>query len=244
VYKGVAGDQQMVGVLDTPLANAARQLAGELGCVAATDIHSLLQNSPDVVVEAANRESVWEYGEDCLKSGASLVVLSSGALLDDAFRSRIVALASKVKKKIYVPSGALGGFDVARAAGFGGNLQASLRTRKPPRALAMDAGQMTGPQQVFSGNAAEGIERFPKNVNVAATASLATGGPGALSLVLMADPSLGSNIHRLELQGDFGEATVEIKARPMPDNPKSSALAALSVLALLARISSPLEIGG
>ena len=61
---------------------------------------------------------------------------------------------------------------------------------------------------------------------------------------MMADPSLDSNVHRLELKGDFGEATVEIRARPMPDNPKSSALAAFSVLALLSRISSPLEIGG
>jgi len=234
----------MVSVLDTPRPDVADKLAKELGCVAAADIHSLLEPSPDVVVEAANRESVWDYGEECLKRRASLVILSSGALLDADFRSRLVALAAKAKKKIYVPSGALGGLDVARAAQLGGNLQASLTTRKPPRALAMDADHLTDPQQVFSGNAVDGIARFPKNVNVAASASLATSGPEDLGLTLMADPSLESNIHRLELKGDFGEATVEIRARPMPNNPKSSALAALSVLALLARISSPLEIGG
>jgi aspartate dehydrogenase len=103
---------------------------------------------------------------------------------------------------------------------------------------------LSAPREVFSGNAIDGIARFPKNVNVAATASLATGGPEALSLTLMADPSLDSNVHRLELEGDFGKAAVEIQAKPSPQNPKSSALAALSVLALLARISSPLEIVG
>jgi len=234
----------MVSVLDTHRPDAAEGLARELACVAAADIDSLLQRSPDLVVEAATRESVWEFGEECLRKGASLAVLSSGALLDAGFRSRLVALAAKADKKIYVPSGALGGFDVARAARLGGNLRASLTTRKPPRALAMDADHLAGPQEVFSGNAVDGIARFPKNVNVAASATLATSGPEALGLTLIADPSLDSNIHRLELKGDFGEATVEIRARPMPNNPKSSALAALSVLALLSRISSPLEIGG
>lgn len=243
---GVSGDCQVVGVLDVPRPEAAEVLAKEIECAVAADIESLLQLSPEVVVEAATRESVWEFGEECLKKGASLVVLSSGALLDAAFRSRLVEQAKKAKKKIYVPSGALGGFDVARAAYLGGNLRACLTTRKPPRALAMEKDQGTSaePTTVFSGNAIDGIELFPKNVNVAASAGLATGGPEGLSLTLMADPSLDSNIHRLELEGEFGKATVEIQARPMPENPKSSALAALSVLALLARISSPLEIGG
>lgn len=244
VHDGVAGDQHLVSVLDAPRPAAADELARELGCVAAADIDSLLQPSPDLVVEAATRESVWELGEPCLEKGASLVVLSSGALLDADFRFRLVALAGKAGRKIYVPSGALGGLDVARAAKLGGHLRASLATRKPPRALAMDAGHLAGPREVFSGNAVDGIARFPKNVNVAASASLATSGPEALGLTLMADPGLDSNIHRLELKGDFGVATVEIQARPMPNNPRSSALAALSVLALLSRISSPLEIGG
>ncbi len=243
---GVCGDYQVVGVLDTPRPDAAEVLAKELACAVAADIESLLRLSPEVVVEAATRESVWEYGEECLRKGASLVVLSSGALLDTAFLSRLVEQAAKANKKVYVPSGALGGFDVARAAHLGGNLQASLTTRKPPRALAMEKNHATSsqPTTVFSGNAVDGIERFPKNVNVAASAGLATGGPETLGLTLMVDPSLDSNIHRLELKGDFGQATIEIQARPMPENPKSSALAALSVLALLARISSPLEIGG
>jgi aspartate dehydrogenase len=244
VHKGVAGDHQMVSVLNTPRSDGAGKLARELGCAAAADIDSLLQPSPDLVVEAATREAVWEFGEECVRKGSSLIVLSSGAMLDAEFRSRLVAVARQAGRKIYLPSGALGGLDLARAAQLGGNLQASLTTRKPPRALDMDAVELTDFQEVFSGSAVDGIARFPKNVNVAASASLATSGPEALGLTLTADPSLDSNVHRLELKGDFGEATVEIRARPMPHNPKSSALAALSVLALLSRISSPLEIGG
>jgi len=241
---------ELVGVLDTPKPAAAERLADEMGCKACRDLQAILRLKPDIVVEAANREAVWAFGEKCLKKGANLVILSSGALLDNEFRKRLIDLAGKMKRKVYVPSGALGGLDIARAASVAGAAHASLVTRKPPATLE-GAPYLRGrrlrdlreTEKLFDGSVVEGVSGFPQNVNVAASLSLAMGSTDLVKLVIVADPSLSSNVHRVEFTGEFGRAFVEMQGRPMPDNPKTSALAAMSILALLKRIQDPLEIG-
>ena len=250
IQAGVAGRYELVGVLDIPRPQAAKKLGDELGCRACKDLKALLREKPDIVIEAATREAVWAFGEECLKKGASLVIISSGALLDNEFRKSLTQTASRVRKKVYVPSGALGGLDVARAASILGKAQAILVTRKPPATLT-GAPHLAGrnlrnlreAEKVFDGPVTEGVSGFPQNVNVAASLSLAMGGTEAVKLAIIADPSLSSNVHRVEFAGEFGRAFVEMQGNPMPDNPKTSALAAMSILALLKRIQDPLEIG-
>ena len=250
IQAGVAGRYELVGVLDIPRPQAAKKLGDELGCRACKDLKALLREKPDIVIEAATREAVWAFGEECLKKGASLVNISTGALLDNEFRKSLTQTASRVRKKVYVPSGALGGLDVARAASILGKAQAILVTRKPPATLT-GAPHLAGrnlrnlreAEKVFDGPVTEGVSGFPQNVNVAASLSLAMGGTEAVKLAIIADPSLSSNVHRVEFAGEFGRAFVEMQGNPMPDNPKTSALAAMSILALLKRIQDPLEIG-
>jgi len=250
IQAGVAGRYELVGVLDIPRPQAAKKLGDELRCMACKDLKALLREKPDIVIEAATREAVWAFGEECLKKGASLVIISSGALLDNEFRKRLTQTASGVRKKVYVPSGALGGLDVARAASILGKAQAILVTRKPPATLTgaphlagRDLRNLRETEKVFDGPVAEGVSGFPQNVNVAASLSLAMGGTEAVKLAIIADPSLSSNVHRVEFAGEFGQAFVEMQGNPMPDNPKTSDLAAMSILALLKRIQDPLEIG-
>ena len=57
-------------------------------------------------------------------------------------------------------------------------------------------------------------------------------------------PGLPRNCHELYLRGAFGEATLRLSNLPLPDNPKSSYLTALAVLATLRRLARPLQIGG
>ena len=253
VRAGAAGDYELVSVMDVALTPRLEMLGKELDVPVVHDIDCLLSTRPQIVVEAAAREAIWQFGEKCIGAGTSLVVLSTGSLLDDGFRSRLLDAAKKAGRKVYIPSGALGGFDIARAATSGngsGMVRATLTTRKPPEALegaphlaGRDLKALTAPEVLFTGSVASGIEQFPQNVNIAASLALALGRPERITLSVIADPSVTSNTHRFELEGAFGTASVEVRARPMDSNPKSSQLAGMSVVALLKRLCEPLQIG-
>jgi len=51
--------------------------------------------------------------------------------------------------------------------------------------------------------------------------------------MLVADPAVTQNVHRLEASGKFGRMALEIHANPSPDNPKTSHMAALSIMRVL-----------
>jgi aspartate dehydrogenase len=57
--------------------------------------------------------------------------------------------------------------------------------------------------------------------------------------VLIADPTISTNIHEITAAGAFGEFTFTISGNSLPDNPRSSALAAMSVIANLAERLKP-----
>jgi aspartate dehydrogenase len=48
---------------------------------------------------------------------------------------------------------------------------------------------------------------------------------------LIADPNISTNIHEIVAEGAFGQFRFEISGKALPDNPSSSALAAMSVVA-------------
>jgi aspartate dehydrogenase len=249
VKRGVAGDYEVAGVFDAPSPDRATALAEELGCRAAGTIGELLDTKPAIVVEAARREAVWEYAELCVEAGASLIVLSSGAFADPEFKRRLTELAGSRGTRIYVPAGAVGALDLVQAASTG-EFHVHIATAKPPAALVgapyikgIDLGGLTGPMTVFKGTVNEGIEAFPQNINVAVSTALAAGDPSKVSVSVSADPSLSVNVHRLDIEGEFGKATIEISSKAVPGNPKSSALGAMSVIALLRKIASPFQVG-
>jgi len=59
---------------------------------------------------------------------------------------------------------------------------------------------------------------------------------------LVADPAAGGNIHRVHAEGAFGAFDIEVRGKTLPDNPKTSALAAYSVVAAIRRRASAIEI--
>jgi aspartate dehydrogenase len=83
---------------------------------------------------------------------------------------------------------------------------------------------------VFEGNARDAALQFPKNANVAATIALAGIGFEKTEVRIIADPALTQNVHVLEATGNFGTFTMTIAGRPLPSNPKSSSLTAMSLL--------------
>jgi len=153
---------------------------------------------------------------------------------------------------IWVPSGAIGALDVVRAARIGDVDSITLTTTKPPVALAdapwvveqgIDLSDVSQPLVIFSGGPVEAVRGFPQNVNVAALLTLAAEDPQRLRVTVVADPDAPGNVHEVEVLGSFGVMRLRLENRPSETNPKTSALAAQSVIALLRQLGSPLRFG-
>jgi len=62
------------------------------------------------------------------------------------------------------------------------------------------------------------------------------------SAELIADPGVSEDIHEVIAEGAFGHFQVRISGRPLPGNPKSSALTAMSVVRESRNSVAPLSI--
>jgi aspartate dehydrogenase len=213
-----------------------------------------LERLPDyasLVIEAAGPAVVRTYAAGWLERGADVMVLSAGALVDADLTGRLRAVARAHDRRILVPSGAVAGIDGIRAAALGSLTRLHLRTTKPPRGLAgapyvvanaIDLDALAAPATIFEGSVAEAVRGFPSNVNVAAVLALAA--PGVeVRVTVVADPAATENVHEIEAAGEFGHFTVRLDNLPSPANPKTSALAPLSALAMLRRLSEGLWVG-
>jgi len=177
------------------------------------------------------------------------LVVSAGALISAKEAAERVA---EKGVKIVVPSGAVTGLDGLRAAREVGLQSVRLVTRKPPRSFGgsvnHDGGEIataniTQPLMLFEGTAREAVTLYPKNINVAATISLAGLGPDATEVEIWADPNVAGNCHELHLRSIAGEARSTAINLPDADNPGSSAITGFSVLAALRRLNDPVSIG-
>jgi aspartate dehydrogenase len=192
-----------------------------------------------LVVEAASQRAAQQYSQAVVSRGKHLMVMSTGALLDSALFSRLAALAQETGCRIFIPSGAIGGIDAIRASRD--ELQeVILTTRKPPASLVDTAStggdalrSLTSAQVVFEGSALEAVRRFPFNINVAATLSLAGIGPERTRVRIIADPEARGNIHEVYAQGSSGVLRFTMENVPDPDNPMTSHLAVLSAIETL-----------
>lgn len=181
----------------------------------------------DVVVEAAGHGALETYGVAALKQGSDLVIASIGALAHEELWERLQAAARR--SRILLPAGAIAGIDALSAARRGGLDSVRYSSRKPPGSLS-DTLPTDRESMVFEGNAREAALQFPKNANVAATIALAGIGFEKTEVHIIADPTLTQNVHVLEASGAFGTLSMTISGRPLPGNPKSSSLTAMSLL--------------
>ncbi|WP_018130668.1 aspartate dehydrogenase [Effusibacillus pohliae] len=222
--------------------NRLKHEAETYGVSSFNDFIAFIQSGIDLVIEAANIQVVQEYAPDIVKNGKDLLIVSVGALADVAFYDRLVQLCKTHGSKIYLPSGAIGGLDVVKAAMALGELDSvSITTRKPPQALGKEP--IADELVLFEGSAEEAIKMFPQNINVSIILSLAGIGGEKTRVTIIADPKVRRNNHFIEAAGSFGKITVNLENNPMPNNPKTSYLAALSVLATLKNQNEVTRIG-
>jgi len=240
--EGLLPDGKIVG-LYTRNNQTAEQLAAEFDTANYQDVQLLIEDPAiDVVIEAATIEVVKDHAASILAKGKDLVLSSVGALADVDFYRELEGICQASGTRIHLPAGAIGGLDVLKAAKSIGELESvSIITRKPPQALP---GAPADREQVmFEGSANEAIELFPKNINVSIILSLAGLGPEQTGVKIISDPTVRKNSHSIEATGSFGKLSLQVENDPMPNNPKTSYLAALSVLSVLKNKDAVVKVG-
>jgi aspartate dehydrogenase len=182
----------------------------------------------DLVCECLPAVAVPDLARACFAAGTDMVVITSAALL---IHPEI--LAAERASRILVPSGALAGMDGVRALAAAGAVTAArLTSTKPPAGFGRD--DITERTRLFSGNALEAARAYPANVNVAATLTLASGlAPQEVEVEIWADPAARGNAHEIRVESAFSTITARVEGQPDPANPKTSMLAARSVIAAL-----------
>jgi aspartate dehydrogenase len=202
----------------------------------------------DLVVECAPAEVFMQIAEPTLRAGRSLMVISVGALVA---HPQVNDLARRHGGRILVPTGALIGLDAVQAAAEGKIESVRMVSRKPPKGLEnapflverdIDVASLTGPLKLYEGSAREAVRGFPANLNVAAALSLAGIGPDRTMIEIWADPTVTRNTHTITVVSDSADFTMTIANIPS-ENPKTGRITALSIIAALRKLGSPLRIG-
>jgi aspartate dehydrogenase len=201
-----------------------------------TELSAFLNEKPDIVAECASHSAVRDYGPAILESGCDLIVISIGALSDDALRQRLIQAAEGGGARLILPPGAIGGIDALAAARLSGLESVVYTGRKPPLAwrgtpaehlLALDS--LSEAAVFFEGSARKAAEDYPFNANVAAALALAGIGLDATKVRLVADPAIKRNVHEFAVSAGCGDFSVRLEGRPSPANPKTSLMAGYSV---------------
>jgi len=193
------------------------------------------------MIDCAGHLALKSYGPDILRGGTDLTTLSIGALANPDLYQDLERAATEGHAKLHLASGAIGALDCLRAARVGTLHSVTYVGRKPPAGwkgspaeTKLDLDNLDDGARVhFEGTARVAATEYPKNANVAAAVALAGLGFDNTRVKLIADPDILENIHEVQATGEFGRFSFEIRGRSLPDNPKSSALAAMSVVSKL-----------
>ncbi len=202
----------------------------------------------DLLIDCAGHTGLAQHGPKALSAGIDVLTLSLGALADADLATQLEHSAQTGGAQLHLASGAIGALDALRAGAVGGLSAVTYSGRKPPAGWrgspaedALDLETLSKPATHFVGTAREAALAYPKNANVAAAVALAGLGFDATRAELIADPAATGNIHDIRAEGTFGTMAFRITGKGLPDNPRSSALAAMSAVAALRQASSPIR---
>ncbi|NMA82433.1 MAG: DUF108 domain-containing protein [Epulopiscium sp.] len=231
-------EYELVGVMGRN-EERTQAFAARHNCKACTDMEDLLALKPDIIAEAASPQAVRDYTETILEGGANVVVLSIGAFADASLYKRVKNTAAKNNRKVYIASGAVGGFDVLRTAALMSPITATMTSKKSLGSLFYSPFNRDGlmgitePRRVFSGTTKEAIEMLPFHYNVAVATALASAGPENTTLNIDATPGFRGDEYKIEIHGEEVRTDLNIYSR-------TCNIAAWSVVAVLQNIVSPI----
>jgi aspartate dehydrogenase len=246
--RAAAGQVTFAGALCRP--GRAAKARAELPAIDIVEsLDELLARKPGVVTEVAGQGAVAEHGPVVLRRGIDLLVISIGALAEPKLLETLKAAAQAGGGRLLLPAGAIGGIDAIAAMRLGGLNAVRYRSRKPPAAWrgspaekVADLDSLKSRTVLYRGTAGEAALLYPQNANVAAAVALAGLGFDATEVELVADPDAPGNVHEIEAEGAAGRFAIQLQGRPSRTNPKTSALAALSVARALMNLETSIVI--
>ncbi len=217
--------------------------------VALTDDFTGFSDDVDVYVECASASIADTVAKYAIEKGKIAIIASVGGLSDIRPLRR---LARETGGHLYIPSGAIAGLDALKAIPAESIREVSITTTKNPanfkgasyiKEMGIDLDAITGPTVIFEGNARDAVLAFPRNVNVSAILSYAGIGRENTKVVVKADPALTVNRHDILIRSDHGEIQVQVNNVPFELNPRTSKLAAFSILAAVKSLVYTITIG-
>ena len=235
---------EIVGLFDMNK-EAGVALANDVGSVFVDKIEDLYAMKPDYTVEIAGIPAAKAYGEEILKNVSDFIIVSVGSLADENFKNKLYNAAEESGHRLYIPNGAVGGFDLMQIFSLMGAKSVSIESTKAPRSLNgapyLEGRGLSETEEelVFKGGVKDAIKGFPKNVNVAVATALASDFENT-EVRIRSVPNKRENSHAITLEGENMKAEIKITSTPDPVNPKSSVSAAWSVVALLKNLASPM----
>lgn len=192
---------------------------------------------PDYVIEVAGQAAVKEHAEKVLARGWTIGLISVGTLADTAFFEKLQKTAEQSGAHLHLLAGAIAGIDGIAAAKEGGLEKVTYKGCKSPNSWRgsyaeklIDLDNVKEATVFYRGTAREAALNFPANANVAATIALAGIGMDETQVELTVDPHISQNKHTIVAEGRFGQMSIEMIGVPLESNPKTSTLAALSVI--------------
>jgi aspartate dehydrogenase len=205
-----------------------------------TQLDALISAGPKAVVEAASQDAVAAYVPALLGAGIPTIIASVGALSDPALADRLTSAGRNGSARFVLPSGALGGLDYLRAIAALPEARVRYTSRKPPAAWTAELAALGlsvehDAVSLFEGTPSQAAKLYPKNLNAAFAVALAAG-IDKVTVSVVADPKATGNTHEIEVESTAGTASFRLVNAPSPDNPKTSMLTALSLVAALGEL--------
>ena len=178
----------------------------------------MLTRGADLIVETAHPDFTADWGERIL-AVADYMPLSLTALIDDDLRERLIAVAERSGRRLFLPHGALIGTDnLFEWRAMWETVEITF-VKNPAHidfsASGMDPAAITGRTVVYEGPVRSIAALFPRNVNTMVTCALATIGLDRCVGRLIAQPGSATASIEVIARGRDGAELHLKKVQPM-----------------------------